>query len=160
MDEFAVPAGFEQLWERVTAAEADEVPKTPTEELEAFMNGEMRSISFYQTLAGQCTGCARQTLLRIMTDERRHLKMMQLEYFMRTGDSFVPAVPIPAEKTGVLAALREGFLAENETAAAYTAAGESRDGELGEIYAEIAADERRHAGQLREIIARSFTEQG
>ena len=160
MDRNAIPDGFEQVWARVTeTSQLQEVPLAPVQELEHFLNGELRSIAFYRVLAGQFQGRERQVIFQILADERRHLKELQLEYFMRTGDSFLPEVLIPPETGAVLTALREAFLTENETARDYAGASSGRGGELGALYSAIAADEAMHARRLREIVGRCFTEQ-
>ncbi|MGI6028566.1 MAG: hypothetical protein ACOX81_04060 [Candidatus Heteroscillospira sp.] len=161
MDEFAIPADFQKIWARVTDREPEQqLPSTPVGELERFINGEVRAIDFYQLLAARCTGRERRTLMHIITDERRHLRLLQLEYFMRTGDSFLPPATVPAARAGVLQTIREAVLTETEAAAAYTAAGKARGGDLGTMYMSFAGDETEHAAMLREMLGRCFTAQG
>ena len=159
MDEKMLPAGFEQIWARVTdVSDTQETPLTPVQELERFMDGEAGSIAAYRALAASCRGRDRQTVFRILSDERRHMSLLQLEYFMRQGDSYLPAAPSAPPEGNVLTALREAFLAETGAAGAYGTAAERRGGELGALYAAIGEDEARHARLLKEMAARCFTE--
>ena len=56
MDEFNIPAGFEDFWARVTQVSMQQnPPQTKCSRLERFMDGEMASITFYQDLMCRCS---------------------------------------------------------------------------------------------------------
>ena len=162
MDDFSVPAGFGKVWERVTAVcENEEVPLTRNQELEMFIAREKGSIDFYKLMMN--SGYFRdkqQTLCRILSDERRHLKNLQMEYFMDTGDTLAePQADYTENSRDALGMLREAYLAESESARLYAAAAMGRTGDLGELYTANSSDESTHAGILKGMVEKCFAEE-
>ncbi|MGE4354115.1 MAG: ferritin-like domain-containing protein [Oscillospiraceae bacterium] len=157
MDELKIPAAFERVWERVTAIDdCDKIPETLQQELERFIEGEQCAINLYGVVAGNCGVKERQVIFQIIADEHRHLKNLQIEYFMLTGDMNTIKPSCVREHMGVLSLLRGAYLDEVSAAEKYRRAMESRGGDLGKLYADFAEDERRHARLLKEIICRAL----
>ena len=158
-------ANFDEVWSRVgspmpeyavgascplPAAGAGEDEKA---RLERFMQGEAADGDLYGRLAKCVSGKARELLMRAASDEKRHLKKLQLEYFLLTGNSYAANFS-PNPVNGVLTALRNAYLDEKAGAAEYRAASANVEGaELRELYALLAEDEARHAEYMRHILA-------
>ena len=160
MDEFNIPAGFEDIWARVTQVSMQQnPPQTKCSRLERFMDGEMASITFYQDLMCRCSMGEKQIIGRILADEKRHMAALQMEYFMETGDSYMPASS-PGPRGGMISSFRESSLTEADTCMAYREAAEECTGALKQLYIDIAADEERHSAQLRELVRRMFRQRG
>lgn len=143
----------ERVWARVTG----ETPPARDESaaLRSFMEDEARDGAVYAALSRRAARAA-QTLSRMAADERRHLWELQVEYFLLTGDSYVPApsCPAPGETLSALRRAREGEIAG---AAAYrTAAAAAEDKTLRDLYEQHAGDEETHAAELRELISRAM----
>jgi len=160
MENLSAPADFERVWARVTAVTQQSPPETLSQELERFIISEQRSIAAYCAILQRVRVSERQTILQILTDERRHLKNLQMEYFMSTGDTFACSESADQNKDGLLSFLRRCTIAETDTAEAYRKASEGRCGDMASMYVSIAADEERHSEMLREMICRCFKERG
>ena len=134
---------FASVWQRVTGEmEADD----GAERLRRLIQAETDAAAFYTALARRSAGRA-GTLFAIAADDARHARLLQLEYFLLTGDTFAPAKGGQDAK-GVLSALRQGYLGKRRSEREYRA--------LSEKYASIADDEARHAQSLRAVIADFF----
>ena len=93
-----------------------------------------------------------QRLRELERDERGHLRTLQGEYFLLTGERSLPPGSCPLPRGG-LRALRAAYLDELAAAKRYRLAAESPENEnLAEIYIRHASDEERHAGILKELI--------
>ena len=159
MDEFFVPDCFEKVWERVTERNArTDVPMDKCRELENFIDRKMRAIAFYKVLIGRCGKREGQTLCRILADERRHLRQLQLQYFMLTGDSMPLAQP-KQSPMGLLSACREASLAEAEACRMFRRGAEDW-AHTRELFLAIAEDEERHSQLMAEAVARLFKGRG
>ena len=64
------------------------------ERLELFMENGNKAVAFIRNLP-KSVGDGVEILMGILADERSHLKKLQLEYFLLTGDSYAP--PRPAQ---------------------------------------------------------------
>ena len=159
MENVSIPAEFEQVWARVNALSVNELPDITERELERFIMAEQRTIAAYQKiLQKQLKASDRQLLLQILADERRHLKNLQMEYFMETGDTCPVHIYENKETDGLMASLRRSVLGEKEASAAYTKAAEGRGEELKSMYKAMAGDEERHSVMLKELLRRCFRE--
>ncbi|MGI5936686.1 MAG: ferritin family protein [Oscillospiraceae bacterium] len=160
---------FEKVWQRVTgekAASQQEPGEKPcpqrkcsdVERLRLFMDGENKAIAFYSDLARKCRGWTREMLMNILVDERSHLKKLQLEYFLLTGDSYAPPKVRPSV-SGILSSLRLAYLDERKANKGYMeAAKETENQDLAALFNEIAADEAKHEEKLRCMIEQSLSE--
>lgn len=109
-----------------------------------FMDDEAGDAITYAELAGMCSGCCRQTLLKMSADEKKHLKKLRAQYFIRTGKTYTPPGCCPLIRT-FGETLRLKYTGELEGSQSYrSASGETRDGELAALYATFAEDEKRH----------------
>lgn len=148
---------FDRVWDRVAGApEASQSPVQADEAaLREFIADESRDAAFYSALAGRA-GWASRTLLRIAVEERGHKRDLQLEYFLLTGDTYVPEPSCPAVGT-VLDSMRLAYANERKGAESYlTAADATKSERLGEMYRMHAADEMNHAETLRSLISRAI----
>ena len=158
MENVSIPAGFEQVWARVNALSVNELPDTTERELERFIMAEQHTIAAYQKMLQQLKVSDRQLLLQILADEKRHLKNLQMEYFMETGDTCPVHISENKEADGLMASLRRSVLGEKEASAAYSKAAEGRCEELKSMYKAMAGDEERHSVMLKELLRRCFRE--
>ena len=82
------------------------------------------------------------------------MRLLQLRYFMETGDS----LPVKCPKTdpmGLLSAYREASLTEAEVCRLYRKSAEN-PGCPDELFLAIAEDEERHSRLMAEAVARLF----
>lgn len=124
-------------------------------QLQAFIEGELADWKLYQALARRAGGSGSRTLSTIAADERRHAKRLSTAYFLISGVRYWPAErPAgPASRTPFAAALRERFMAEQRSAAAYqAAAAETADPCLRQLYEELSGEADAHAWLLRGIL--------
>ena len=90
--------------------------------------------------------------LEVLREERRHLRALQAEHFLLTGEICLPpaSCPLPC---GGLRILRTAWLDERSAAEAYLkAADTASSASLAAVYRCNAADEEHHSEILREII--------
>ena len=157
MDELKIPAAFERVWERVTAIDdCSTVPETQRQELERFIEAKQCAINLYSAISARSGVKERQIFCQVMAEERRHLKNLQIEYFMLVGDVCMPKPSCVLEHMGLLSMLRGACLDEVSVAQRFMQASDRRGGELGELYEGIAEDDKRHAQMLKEIICRAL----
>ena len=131
---------------------------TPSEldRLCEMMDNELASEQFYRQLAPKFSKQPAHRLLQAAQDEARHLRALQMEYFLLTGDSYSPSAE-NAEIPGCLSALRSGYHAERTAYDGYMAAAqETASTALAAVFIDNAADEARHAQMLREMIGKAL----
>ena len=91
-------------------------------------------------------------LRELERDERAHLRTLQGEYFLLTGEKCLPPGSCPLPRGG-LRALRSAYLDELAAAEGYRRAADApENADLAAIYLRHASDEERHAGILKELI--------
>ena len=119
--------------------------------LEGYIESEAYSAALYAALATRCGG-SRAGMLRAMgEDERRHLKAMQMEYYLLTGDSRCPGkIRISADTQELL---RSAYSGEGDAAEGYEREAQMhRDEALCKVYRDQGADERRHRANAKKIL--------
>jgi len=147
---------FESVWERVSqqqdtdTAAPDRAPGE-SERLRAFMLSAGNAAALYAALARRFKGAA-PVLTRLAADERAHLRALELEYYLLTGDSFTPPARQPEDGAHLLSTLRGAWQAEGRSEQSYLHA--ASISELGPLYRAHAENERRHRAMLRELISR------
>jgi rubrerythrin len=153
---------FDRVWSRVSDAAAGRehsshmTSNSDAETLKTFIEDESKDYAFYIDLAGKCRASGRTAIMRIASDERRHSKMLQTEYFLLTGDSCVPSRSCPYTD-GVLSALRRAYMNEVEGSRKYKkAAQETKIPKLAELYSALSEEEKRHSEVIRELIERAI----
>lgn len=126
------------------------------ERIRAMMDGELASQRFYEQLAPQFAKQQMMRLRQTAQEEARHLRALQMEYFLLTGDSYSPCMEsLPAQSR--LSALRSAYHEEMHTYENYMqAAQETASTALAAVFIANAADEARHAQMLREMIGRAL----
>ena len=108
----------------------------------------------YQALSRRAQGNSGRVLATIAADERRHAKRLSTAYFLISGVRYWPVDRVPNPSPAPFsAALREHFMEEQRGAAAYqTAAAETADPCLHELFLELAGEEDSHAWLLRSVL--------
>lgn len=153
---------FESVWPRVTGSRSEAAAQRRAEAddaavLRRFMDGEASDAAYYTGLAQRCPDSSRQILISIAADEKEHLRRLQLEYFLMTGDTYVPSLSCPMTG-GLLALLRKAYVHELEGAASYlSAAGDTDKSRLMLLYPKLAKDESRHAEAVVGLIEKAMT---
>jgi hypothetical protein len=151
---------FDRVWARVSPQPEKGEEKCPTDEikrLKEFMEDEASDAALYAALSRRTCGRASSALSAMSADERRHLRELEVEYFLLTGDSFCPS-PEKPEITGVLSRLRRSYISEGEGSAAYArAANETSSQTLRKIYSAHSADEACHQQTLRNLITSAMS---
>ncbi len=159
-------AKFDAVWRRVMpeAAEATTKQKTinqnaysdDTCRLCEFMDSEANDTRVYCLLASMCAGIMRQSLYRISSDKKCHLKKLRAKYFIRTGEIYTPPGACPLIYS-VKDTLRRLYADEKERSAAYRAAAEkTADHELADTYLAHAEDAVRHIKAIGCMIESMF----
>ena len=136
---------FGEVWERV-CGKGSESGGTGGDALGAlrdFIADEACAAAFYAACA-QRGGRFAARLRELERDERAHLRTLQGEYFLLTGEKCLPPGSCP---------LRSAYLDELAAAEGYRRAAEApENADLAAIYLRHASDEERHAGILKELI--------
>lgn len=129
-----------------------------TEQLQVFMYDEAKDAKYYADLAARRSSAAGGAVLRRLSrEETGHLRRLQAEYFILTGQSYCPCVAEVSIPCAYLDALRDRWNEENESAAAYmAAAGATENTRLSSLYSELASDEARHADEMARLIAEAM----
>ena len=95
---------------------------------------------------------ARNVLLRIAAEERKHLERLQLEYFILTGDT-IPISKSTPKTDGKLSVLRLAYNREMQLAESYLNVAEViKDQSFKEFCTTFASEEKEHAMILRKLI--------
>ena len=147
--------GFGEVWGRVCGSGGKAaVPRqdnTDLEDLRGFIADEACAAAFYEAAARRF-GRFSARLREIACDERGHLRALQGEHFLLTGEICIPpaACPLPC---GGLRVLRSAYLDELAAVEGYRKAADATgNAALADIYRRNASDEERHAGILKELI--------
>ena len=152
---------FQSVWQRVVVPspppEIDWTPLGPPSlpeegkqaRLRLFLERETELLSLYRALSRR-TG--NSVAGRLFSDTQKHLRRLQVEYFLLTGDSLAPP---PGQKppAGILPLLRGAYLLEGELTEQYEAAA---NGPLRELYQSRIKTARSHQETLRGMIARAL----
>lgn len=143
---------FGEVWERVCGRGAESGSGGDAlETLREFIADEACAAAFYAACARRC-GRFSARLRELECDERGHLRTLQGEYFLLTGEKSLPPGSCPLPRGG-LQALRSAYLDELSAAEGYRLAAEApENADLAAIYLRHASDEERHAGILKELI--------
>jgi len=156
MDENLRPENFERVWARVSGAPAALRPsETAEQELLRHLETTDRLLGLYCKLLRRTTGRCRQRLPRLLAEVRRQLRLLQMEYFLRTGETFAGGASGDAAE-GTLTTLRRIILAEEQLSGAFASAAEDRSGALGALYGQLAQGAADRARALRDVAEQYF----
>ncbi len=148
---------FENVWARVAGeppAYSKKQPDCDEASLRSLIVAEAAAVEFYKKLAMR-SGSSRHIFSGIASDEQRHLRHLQTEYYLLTGDSYVPPASCPLMRGG-LSDLRHACLDEREAQRSYLdEAGRTEREGLAKMYRSHASEEARHAETLRKLIMRA-----
>lgn len=126
------------------------------ERIREMMDDEYTSAQFYTALAKRFSRQNCERLLQAARDEAGHLRALQMEYFLLTGDSYTPTAR-DIEIRSCLSALRDGYHAERKAYDTYMEmAQDTSSTELAAVFIANAADEARHAQMLRGLIEKAL----
>ncbi len=147
--------GFGAVWSRVCGGQPEaDGRENGLEALRGFIADEACAAAYYEAAAGRFPRFA-QRLRELARDERGHLRSLQGEHFLLTGEIYLPPESCPLPRGG-LRALRRAYCDELEAAAAYVSAAQGADEALAGLYRRNASDEERHASILKELILRAL----
>lgn len=120
--------------------------------LEEYIVSEKYTHALYKSLANRCRGSMASALRSMSADEGRHLKAMQMEYYLLTGDSC--AMGDRPDTSGELhELLRRAYEGEGGAAEDYaTEARRCSDKALRELYLAQSADETRHRAMVKRML--------
>ena len=119
--------------------------------LEKYIADEAFTKQMYGALARRCGGSMAAALRSISADEDRHLKAMQMEYYLLTGDSVCTE---KHEHGGEFAELlRLAYSGEGGAAEEYGREAEMHGEEsLRKLFLAQSADESRHRAMIRKML--------
>lgn len=122
-------------------------------QLQQYIDHELSSWRHFQHLARRAQSGGK-VLATIAADDRRHAKRLSTAYFLISGVRYWPAEKIPAPSpTPLHPALRDRFWQKQQAAATYqTAAADTADPCLRELFLELAGDEDAHAWLIRGVL--------
>ncbi len=147
---------FAAVWSRVmpeTEAPEKRASEDIGEKLPLLIESKAQSMRCYAFLARKYAGKkAGDKFKALSKDEKMHLKKLQTAYYILTGDTY--ALKNEQIKiVSVLSVLRESFLRERESEKAFILASLNDDEpKRTDLFLKIAADDKRHADILEEII--------
>ena len=123
--------------------------------LKSYIQSEIYTRTLYRQLASKCHGETAALLRRMGADEDRHLKAMQMEYYLLTGDT-MPIVK-PEINGSLQENLRLAYAGEWGAAEGYAReAVKSEDLQLQKLYLEQSRDELRHRRALKCLLGKMF----
>ena len=119
--------------------------------LENYIESEARSRALYAALACRMGGRAGAVLRSMSADEGRHLRAMQTEYYLLTGDSLACVRPDISGDSQEL--LRRAYAVELAAAEGYAAEAEKHtDGALRALFLAQSRDERCHRHRIKMLL--------
>lgn len=123
--------------------------------LEKYIQSEICTHTLYRQLASKCHGEAAALLLRMSAEEARHLRAMQMEYYLLTGDT-MPIVK-PEINGSLQENLRLAYSGEWGAAEDYAReADEHSDAALKRLFLAQSRDELRHRRILKGMLGKMF----
>jgi len=119
--------------------------------LEKYIDDENYSMCLYAALARRCGGNMAATLRAMSEDESRHLRAMQMEYYLLTGDSrHCPKADTEGDMSELM---RSAYAGEWSAAVGYEREAEMQmDGALREVFRAQSADELRHRANVKKML--------
>ena len=144
---------FEAVWERVRFGESFGERKDTDAKLRHFIEDETDKGGLYEALAQQSRGRTRGMFSKMRESVASDIKMLELELFLISGDSFAPRILKPAFD-GFLLVMRGLYISEGDLTRELQAAGEEEGGTLRDTYLKAAqgASDRRDC--LRRLLSR------
>lgn len=120
--------------------------------LESYIESERYTHALYKRLSGMCKGDMSVHLRRMSEDEGRHLKAMQTEYYLLTGDT-CPEKNRVDTGGDFLECLRRAYSGELGAAEGYADEAEKcHDEALRRLYLVQSADEHRHRAMVKRMV--------
>lgn len=147
----------DRVWKRVQG-ERQEPPSGQRElDLRELIQNEWMAAAAYLQLARQLGAREAAVLQRLAREEQAHGVCLKGMYRMMNGE--VPAVKTPRpQRESVETALRKAYAGELKSIAAYDA--RSDHPEYGQVFADMAKQEREHSRAVLELLGRLGRETG
>jgi rubrerythrin len=147
---------FNDVWRRVMPEEKDKEKNLGSNEVEilaGFIDDEFSDSRYYKALASKCGNKNIAAIFcRLSREEYIHMRRLQTEYFLLTGD-IKKTEPACISVSSIPEALRTRYMGETEGAEAYKkAALYAGNDRRSRLYSELAEDETRHAGEIFKLI--------
>lgn len=143
---------FQRVWDRVSA----KGPEAEQEKLAAFIREELRDAADYTDMIRR-TGSTRvkKLLAHLAAEESGHARRLQAAAYMLSGRTIFMPKKTQNHNERILASLRRRYASEQSSADAYGRAAAASDNEiLRKLYADIAAEEEKHAAELCALLER------
>ena len=148
-----------EVWERVMAASAAcpmPAKKTVPAELTAqqmmeLLQGELLDACTYQTLGMRMKKHARQRLVQLAQEERRHYRKLEAVYYLMTGQRPCPDRPRTPCVACTNEELRKRYQEEVKGAEQYHALAE-QTGSFASVFHCLGHDEERHSRMILELL--------
>lgn len=142
---------FEAVWTRVTGSRSG---SNELVRLRRWIHREAESAEAFAALFRLARlQAARETLAALSREDRKHLRLLQSFYYLRTGER----CPLDAAAGGsreLLSGLRERYGAALESAESYESAASSVGADLRKVCRLLASEERSHAERLQALTER------
>ncbi len=146
-----------RVWRRVSEGSPgqESVSGSPVPLLRNLIEEETFEAAAYTLLIMKTRGSAAERPLReLRSEEERHVRRLQAEYFLRTGDTCPPTHKKPSAPT-LLPALRRRWESEGRSAQRYIEASEAvGEPVLAALFTELAQEETHHAQVLRDLVGK------
>ena len=128
--------------------------KSYAERLEKYIQTEAMTHALYSHLASLFHQDMGRTLQAMAADEARHLRAMQMEYYLLTGDSLA-GVTAPKFDAPPAELLRMAYSGEWDSSGDYASeAGLQQDEKLKKLYLSQSRDELRHRAAVKTMLGR------
>ena len=157
MDNMSSLRNFDSVWQRVNPTSSAAAPPADDRAvLQRLIQDEYESHSLYKCLASRVKGKNARLFSSLAAGEARHLKHLQLEYLLLTGDSYAPASYV-CPRDGALTLVRTAYVGEAAAEKYYLDAARTTSRQsLQKIYLAHSADENRHGRMLRSVLMNSM----
>ncbi len=121
--------------------------------LAEYIQSEDLSRRLYTHLASRCPKRFASLLRSMAADEARHLRSMQLEHYLLTGDS-LPPEKLPDFDRPAAELLRMAYSGEWDASEAYASQAQAQqDARLRALFLAQSRDELRHRANVKMILA-------
>ena len=151
-EELEILDRFDTVWQRVMGeSPTQSAPKVSESDemwLEQLMEETLQCWQEGMALAQRMQGEQAGQLMTLAAVARRQFRQMQVEYFLKTGDTYPADRPVP-RPSGILTGMRQLYLRELALAKSFAYVGQRE----GEMYRNFGIQAQDCAQCLRQMIA-------
>ena len=149
--------GFERVWQRVSGGSDSAIEVctpcgTEAERLREQIDKESELAMLSRQLQRRYS-CGGRVLTSIAATADEHVRLLQLEYFLKTGDTYSTAACC-ANRSGILVGLRECYIIVCSNERTYSELESISSGRTRELYSRLTADECRQEQILLGLISK------